>query len=501
MKLTINTQKKHGTINPKLHGQFIEFLGDCIDNGIWVGRNSEIPNVDGLRLEVVESLKALEPPVLRWPGGCYADTYHWRDGIGDPAKRPVTFNENFGTYQLDPHQFGTDEFMKFCDLIGAEPWININLLSGTVREMQEWLEYCNRQQPISLAAERRQNGHTDPYDVKYLGIGNEVWGGGGFMTPQQYAAKYREYALAVPTFKTQPTDDDTIYKIASGPDGNKPRERVAWTKALLQSLASYRQPAIDALDLHFYNWNIEHPADTPTQFSEDDWFRVIDQAQELDDVLTEQETLIAEGLAHMPIPESSLDQRLTHLDLVVGEWGNWHRTAFTAQPALFQQVTMRDAITTAVSLNILQSHCETVTMACVAQTVNVLNSLILTDGPATVLTPNYDVFMLYKGHRNGHVLELNPTTSSKTLLTFASIKENVITLSVINTDLANADTLSINFEQTVTNITAQTLHAAHMTDYNSATHPDLIRRQDLPLTTAVTTNHTLSVPAASVSTF
>ncbi|AKP64249.1 beta-xylosidase alpha-L-arabinosidase [Levilactobacillus koreensis JCM 16448] len=498
MKIHLDSKNTYGTINPKLHGQFIEFLGSCIDDGIWVGKDSTIPNIRGLRQDVVEALKALEPPIVRWPGGCYADTYHWRDGIGDPTKRPVTFNENFGTYELDQHQFGTDEFMDFCNLIGAEPWLNVNLLSGSVQEMKDWLEYCNRKQPTSLAKLRQANGHTEPYNVKYVGIGNEVWGGGGFMTPQQYAMTYRKYATAMPTFKTSLFDQENAYKIASGPDGNKPKERVRWTREFLAALANYRQPDIDAIDLHFYNWNIDHENDTPTDFTPNDWTRVIQDAHELDDVISEQESLITKGLANMPIPESTMDHRLDHIDLVVGEWGNWHRPAFTARPALHQQVTMRDALTTAISLNILQKHCDSVAMACVAQTVNVLNSLLLTDGDKTILTPNYDVFMMYKGHRGGHVLPLDAETPD--VETFASVKNNTITVSLSNTAIREPKTITLIFDHNVQLSTAETLNATHVTDYNDAAHPNAVRRHPLAMAQMTGRQQTVTLPAASVTT-
>ncbi|MGL2223061.1 hypothetical protein [Oenococcus oeni] len=167
MKININDQNSYGQINPNLHGQSIEFLGNCIDEGIWVGKDSKIPNIDGMRKGTVDALKKLAPPVVRWPGGCYADTYHWRDGIGPQKDRPISFNENFGTYQRDRHSFGTDEFMEFCELIGAQPWFNINMLSASVQEMKDWMEYCNRSEKTSLSNQRKDNGHAEPYAVKY----------------------------------------------------------------------------------------------------------------------------------------------------------------------------------------------------------------------------------------------------------------------------------------------------------------------------------------------
>lgn len=495
------TDQTYGVVRPELHGQFIEFLGQCIDQGIWVGKESDISNVDGFRLDVVEALKALSPAVVRWPGGCYADTYHWRDGIGDPDKRPTTFNENFGTYELDHHQFGTDEFMQFCELINARPWLNINLLSGSVSEMQEWMSYCNQDEKTTLAKLRDANGHSEPYHVKYWGIGNEAWAGGGFMTPEMYSQKYREYASAMPTFKKSIFDDNKIYKIASGPDGNKPLERVNWTRDLLASLAKYRQPEIDALDLHFYNWNLDNPKDTPTHFNAKDWDRVINGAYELETVIQEQSRVIADGLARMPKPESEMDQRLEHLDLVVGEWGNWHKTAFTAQPALKQQVTMRDAVTTAITLNILQRHCNQVSMACVAQTVNVLNALILTEDEETILTPNYDVFMMYRDFENGEALTLTVDDENPNLDVFATKNGDEINLSVVNKNNATEQALQLGFDHPVKMTKHQQLVSDDNQAFNSAQQPDRIRRQQVAVTETSAKQVTLMVPSASVSVF
>lgn len=318
------------------------------------------------------------------------------------------------------------------------------------------------------------------------------------MTPQQYAEEYRRYATAMPTFQKSLFDKAHLYKIASGPDGNKPQERIHWTQDLLEALSKYRQPAIDAIDLHFYNWNIKHKTDTPTNFTPEDWTRVIHNAYELDDVLSEQEDLVTKGLANIPIPESPLDQRLNNIDIVVGEWGNWHQSAFTARPALYQQVTMRDAITTAISLNILQRHCQTVQMACVAQMVNVLNSLILTSGEHTILTPNYDVFMMYKGHRGGHVLNL--TTISPDIDVFASVKNNLITVNLTNTTIDTPQPLTLEFEHEVQLQTAEILNANHVTDYNNATHPNAVRRHPLTTDKSIGKQQTFTLPAASITT-
>ncbi len=500
MSIVIDPTRTIGRIDPKLHGQFIEFLGECIDEGLWVGEDSPIENVNGYRKATLDALRAIAPPLIRWPGGCYADTYHWRDGVG--KNRTTTFNENFATYELDPHGFGTDEFLRLCEMLGAEPWININMLSGSIAEMREWMEYCNREQPTDLAKERAANGHPAPYGVKYWGLGNEVWAGGGTMTPQTYMDEYRRYASAMPSFTTDLFTPTPMYAIASGPDGNKPRERVKWTEDFFRLLAEYRQPKIDGYDLHFYNWNIDNDSDTPTEFDEDGWNTVVNGCLDLEDILRDQWSLMNTGLALINEPESSMDSKLSHVDLIIGEWGNWHKTAFYARPALKQQVTMRDAVTTALTLDLLQRNCDKVTMACNAQTINVLNSLILTEGENTILTPNYDVFMMYKPHRGATALDVPRCDTESPVYTFASLSEDgrTITVNLTNAAMSNKTDINLTFPVDVRLDAMTTLAADDPHNCNTADEPDAVRAVNVPVDSTTATSHTIALPAASVST-
>lgn len=502
----IDPFKTIGRIDPKLHGQFIEFLGECIDEGLWVGEDSFIENENGYRKDVLDALRALEPPLIRWPGGCYADTYHWRDGIGLQEGRATTFNENFATYELDDHHFGTDEFLRLCETLGAEPWININMLSGSVAEMKDWMEYCNREQPTDLANERARNGHPRPYNVKYWGIGNEVWAGGGTMTPQTYLDEYRRFASAMPSFTTDVFEPSPMYAIACGPDGNKPRERVAWTQDFFRGLAQYRQPRINGYDLHFYNWNIDSDQDTPTEFDEAGWDSVIHGCLELEDILRDQWRLMNDGLALIHEPEASMDSKLGHVDLIIGEWGNWHKTAFTARPALRQQVTMRDAITTALTLDLLQRNCDKVSMACNAQTINVLNSLLLTDGDKTILTPNYDVFMMYKAHRGATALDVprcDPADGS--VYTFASVSEDgsELLVNLTNAHMNDAVEAELKLPCKAWADSMWILCSNDPHDCNTVDSPDLIRARKIDVDSVVRQSGgmlTVSLRPASVST-
>lgn len=513
-KISIDINKSVGIVSKELHGQFIEFLGTGIYDGIWVGEESDIPNYNGLRKEVVDALKKIEPPIIRWPGGCYADTYHWRDGVGPRENRKITYNENFGTEEIENNHFGTHEFIELCKLVGAEPWININLLSGSVKEMVDWIEYCNRPSGTSLSNERITNGSEEPFNVEYWGIGNEAWAGGGNYTAQSYANDYRKYATAFPKFGSGiPWAEETISTklIAVGPDGNKPKERVKWTKDFFKAIRDYRQPKINSYDLHFYNWNISHPEDKVTDFDKDSWYRVIDGAFELEEVIKEQYELIQEELAKIEPLEGPFPSE-THCDLIVGEWGNWHNMNPDVPSVLWQQCTMRDAITTALTLDIFHRNSDKVKIACVAQSVNVLNSLFLTDGAATILTPNYYVFEMYKVHRDSESIAYSldsETVSGETfsnlnkIYSFVSKREDIISISIVNIEMDHSESIEIQFESNLEYLEGVSLYSKQPTDYNSAENPNQVApsKPDSPNYSTEKNSWTLEVPKASVSVF
>ncbi len=465
-----------GIIEKELHGQFIEFLGSCIYDGIWVGENTDIPNVNGIRKSVADALNELEPPLLRWPGGCYADTYHWRDGIGDRKKRPVTYNENFGTYEPDTNQFGLHEFMEVCQMTGAKPWINVNRMTGSPQEMREWMEYCNRKEGTDLSKEREENGSRESFDVSYWGIGNEVWGGGGTMTASDYANDYRRFSSSVPTFASANGPSEVPMRlIACGPDGNKPKERVRWTKDFFQALAEYRMPPLYGYDLHFYNWNMKEGQTSESEFSKQEWYDVIHGCLELENVIKEQHELMQEGLKRIPKPEGFFPYPDKGCRLILGEWGNWHRPAFYNRPALFQQSTMRDAVTTAISLDILHRNCNKVAAACVAQTVNVLNSLLITEKEKCIRTPNYDVFMLYKVHRGAMAVEIKNMELPDEVFLFASVKDSILSVNLINANYETAQSVFMATEIQSCFIKVESLYSEHPQDCNTWDDPDRVR--------------------------
>lgn len=496
-------------IDEKLHSQFIEFLGTCIDGGIWVGEQSEIPNIDGLRRDVVEALRELNPPVVRFPGGCFADTYHWRDGIGDKNKRPVSFNTNFGTMQPEKHHFGTHEFMRFCELIDSRPWLNVNMLSGNVQEMCEWAEYCNRDAGTTLTEERARNGSPEPFNVEYWGLGNESWAGGGNYTAEGYAAEYRKYATAFPRFPVPGKRFGANEKlIAVGPDGNKPEERVRWTKDFFEAYAQYRQAPLYGYDLHFYNWNIDRPEDKVTSFSKEDWYRVLAGAGELEEIILEQHALVAEGMAKIR-QEGPWSSGNPECKLIVGEWGNWHRQSFEAGPALFQQCTMRDALTTALTLDIFHRNAGKVEMACAAQAVNVLNSVLLTFGSQTVRTPNFHVYRLYEPHRGAKTLPVaveseklyGGVTDVYGIHSFASIRDGIVTINVVNTDYEQSRSVTIGADGKLTFLSACQLGGIDPESCNTPEAPETVAIQNAEAPVQTENSFTVTVPKASVTVY
>lgn len=500
--IEIISRRKNPIIHSELHGQFIEFLGAAIYDGIWVGEDSSIPNIHGLRKDVVEALQKIHPPVIRWPGGCYADTYHWRNGIGPRKERPITYNENFGTYERDDNSFGTHEFMELCRLVGAKPWFNVNMMTGTPAEMRDWIEYCNRKEDTSLSRERAKNGDKDPFNVEIWGIGNEPWAGGGNMTAEGYADAYRRFSSSIPSFASVQNGGKSelnLKRIACGPDGNKPRERFEWTKRFFKALGQFRCPPIDGYDLHFYNWNIDHPEEKVTEFDEAEWIRVISGCLELEKVIEEQYTLIQEGVSSLPVSEGAFHVDKPVCQLVIGEWGNWHGAAFTGRPALYQQCTMRDAVTTALTLDLLHRNCDKVRMACNAQTVNVLNSLILTDRESCILTPNYYVFDLYQVHREAEYVPLSWNEGMDGVFLTASKKDGILSLDVVNANMSQDKTISFYPGMGARFVEGSILTSSDPHDVNDKNNPYRIVPRKAQEPEEQRGTYTVTLPKASVS--
>ncbi|MBO9707133.1 MAG: alpha-N-arabinofuranosidase [Caulobacter sp.] len=358
-------------IDPEIYGQFAEHLGGGIYGGVWVGEDSKIPNIRGYRRDVVEALKALHVPLVRWPGGCYAEEYHWREGIGPRAARKVRVNNSWGGTE-ESNQFGTHEFMDFAELIGAKAYINANLGAGTPQEMVDWIEYMTSSSRSALAQERRANGRDKPWSVDWIAIGNESWGCGGTMRSEYYADLYRQWSTFV-----RPPGDRPVRKLAVGPSGDD----YAWTETVMKSAGKM----MDALSLHYYtlptgDWAKKGDA---VAFGEAEWAATFKQTLKMEELVTRHSAIM---------DKYDPDKKVA---LAVDEWGTWYDTAPGA-PALNQQNSLRDALVAAINLNIFHAHADRVRMTNIAQMVNVLQAMVLTDGDKMVLTPTYHVYALYR---------------------------------------------------------------------------------------------------------
>ena len=368
------TAQDQPVIPAELYGQFSEHLGKCIYEGIWVGPESDIPNVDGYRTDVLEALRALKVPVLRWPGGCFADEYHWMDGIGPRENRPKLVNNNWGG-TVEDNSFGTHEFLNLCEMLGTQPYISANVGSGTVEELAKWVEYMTAEGG-TMAELRASNGRKEPWKVKYLGVGNESWGCGGDMTPEYYSDVYKRYALYARNY-----NGNSLFKIACGASDYD----YNWTKVLMKNA----RKKMKGLSLHYYTcktWS--GSKGSATQFTPEEYYNVLAKTCEIEEVLKN----------HFAIMDAyDPDKKIA---LVLDEWGTWFDVEPGTNPGwLFQQNTMRDAMVAALNLNIFQKHTDRLKMANIAQIVNVLQSMILTDGPRMVLTPTYHVFRMYNVHQ------------------------------------------------------------------------------------------------------
>jgi alpha-L-arabinofuranosidase len=376
-RIVIEADQGKQRISKHIYGHFAEHLGRCIYEGLWVGEGSPIPNTRGIRDDVAAALRALKMPNLRWPGGCFADTYHWRDGVGPKAERPGMVNTHWGGVTESNH-FGTHEFLDLCSMLGAEPYICGNVGSGTVREMAEWLEYLTMPEESPMSALRRANGRDRPWDIRYWAVGNENWGCGGSMLPLQYAYEFRRYQTYCKHFGKK-----KLYKVACGFNDD-------WNEVLMREAGGL----MDGLSVHYYTfadkWERKGAA---VGFPLSEWYSSLKNALGL-------EEFILRTAAIMDRHDSA-----KRVGMVVDEWGAWWDPEPGTNPAfLYQANTIRDALIAGLSLDIFNRHADRVHMANIAQTVNVLQAMVLTDGPRMVLTPTYHVFDMYKVHQDAILL-------------------------------------------------------------------------------------------------
>ncbi len=468
-KIDVVLDEPIATISPNIYGHFSEHLGACIYEGAWVGEGSSIPHTGGLCSDVVTALRRVNPPVMRWPGGCFADDYHWRDGIGPADERPRRINIHWGDV-VETNAFGTHEFIRYCRAIGAQPYIAGNLGSGTPQEMRDWVEYCNFPGGTTLTDQRTTNGDAEPFHVRYWGVGNENWGCGGHFTPEDYATEYRRYATYLRDF-----GGDDLYLIACGPNGND----LDWTRRFFTKLFDGPPSArrIHGYAAHYYC----NTPGTAFEYDANGWYRLLEQAQGMERLVTQQRALM-----------DAFDPA-RRIGLIVDEWGAWHQPTPGRNPKfLWQQNTLRDAMLAAITLDIFNRHADKVVMANIAQTINVLQALLLTENGQTVVTPTYHVFDLYRAHQGGQAVRTLFDAPDVTfayadapcrlsgLAGSASLKERELTLTVVNSRIGEPVEAAIRLlgdaqvvEGRETLLTHSDIHA-----HNTFDAPDTVRLSD-----------------------
>ncbi|MSP13728.1 MAG: alpha-N-arabinofuranosidase [Chloroflexi bacterium] len=490
-QIVINADLGQASISKHIYGHFAEHLGHGIYGGFWVGADSLIPNTRGIRNEIVAALRAVRIPNLRWPGGCFADEYHWMDGIGPNPQRPAMINTHWGGVTENNH-FGTHEFMDLCEQLDCEPYICGNVGSGTVQEMQQWVEYLTSDGASPMADLRRRNGREEPWRVRFWGVGNESWGCGGNMKAEYYAHEYLRYQTYLRNF-----GDNRIFKIAGGANDTD----YHWTEVLMKEARSNRgHPCMHGLSLHYYT------PDSPsrlkghaTQFGEQEWINILNAATKIDGLITN----------HTAIMDQHDPQR--DVGLMVDEWGTWYAVEAGTDPNfLYQQNSLRDALAAALTLNIFNRHCERVRMANIAQTVNVLQALILTEAGSEriVLTPTYHVYEMYQVHQDATLLPLdlrcedyNFGNQTMPGLSATASRDRAgrvhLTLCHVNPN-RNVD---VRFEvrgMALKAVTGRVLTADHMTAHNTFNAPAQVRPSALPTATIQNNQFTLTIPAMSV---
>jgi alpha-N-arabinofuranosidase len=394
------TEPSGPVISRDIFGQFAEHLGEGIYGGIWVGKDSPIPNVRGIRSDVVAALRAIKVPVVRWPGGCFADEYHWRNGIGPASQRATTVNANWGNV-IEPNSFGTDEFMDFVDQIGSEAYINVNIATGTPQEAADWLEYMTTDLPTTLGKKRVENGHAKPYRIKYMGVGNESWGCGGNMSAENYVERLKLFTTFVHNLNPEQGSPmryvrgpNAMQRIAVGPEDNN----IEYTEAAMKAWQSSRpwRWGFEGLSLHFYTMGSTPMSSPATDFGEKDYVDFVKQTLSIDDMISTNAAIM---------DKYDPDKKVA---LVVDEWSAWLKPMPGTNPRfLKQQNSLRDAILASLNLNIFARHADRVRMANIAQMANVLQSMVLTEGEKMLLTPTYHTYKMHVPFQDAQLIPLS----------------------------------------------------------------------------------------------
>lgn len=467
--ITVHPDQGKEIISKHIYGHFAEHLGTCIYGGLWVGEDSSIPNTNGYRNDVVTALKELQIPNLRWPGGCFADEYHWMDGIGPKENRPRMVNNNWGG-TVEDNSFGTHEFLNLCELLGCEPYVSMNVGSGTVQETAQWVEYMTAEDG-PMAKLRKQNGREKPWKVKYIGVGNESWGCGGNMRPEYYADLYRRYQTYCREY-----NGNRLFKIASGASDYD----YNWTEVLMKNVGHQMR----GLSLHYYTcagWS--GSKGSATEFDDAQYYWALGKCLEIEEVLQK----------HIAIMDKY--DRRKRIGLMVDEWGTWwDEEPGTVRGHLYQQNTMRDAFVAALTFNVFHKYTDRVKMTNIAQIANVLQSMILTKGDKMVLTPTYHVFNMYKVHQEATHLPLTLACDTMNVrsdyfgrkegerklpmmsVTASRNKEGVIHISLANVSLKETNEIELNLDGIkVKEVIGTILTSKHIEDHNTFENPDLVR--------------------------
>jgi alpha-N-arabinofuranosidase len=456
-RVTVNADEGKHQISRHIYGHFAEHLGRCIYDGFYVGEsNTRIPNKNGVRLDVVSALKKLKIPNLRWPGGCFADTYHWKDGVGPKAKRPKIVNTWWGGVTED-NSFGTHDFLNMCELLGTEPYLAGNVGSGTVQDLTEWVQYVNFEKNSPMSNLRQQNGREKPWNVKFWGVGNEAWGCGGNMKPDYYANVYRQYS----TFMNPQVGKERIFRIASGATDDD----YNWTETLMKNIPA---KMMEGLAMHHYSvltWD-EGKKGSATKFPDEEYFKIMQKALLMDELIEKHSAVMDKY-----DPEKKVA-------LIVDEWGGWYNVEPGTNPGfLYQQNTMRDAVLAGATLNIFHKHCERVRMANLAQAVNVLQAVILTKGEKLLLTPTYHVLEMYNVHQDATMLPVSVKSEDfkfgKEKLPAVSVsasrdKAGKVHVSLVNIDPTKAQEISVDLKGLKAKaVTGRILTSANVRDHNT----------------------------------
>ncbi|MDA0178430.1 alpha-N-arabinofuranosidase [Mesoflavibacter profundi] len=460
-KVTFSNINSDTKISKHIYGHFAEHLGRCIYGGFYVGEDSNIPNTNGVRNDVIKALKELKVPNLRWPGGCFADTYHWKDGVGPKDQRPSMVNKWWGDV-VEDNSFGTHDFLNLCEVLEAEPYLAANVGSSTVKEFTEYIQYVTRENGVPMSDYRIENGRKEPWKVKYWGVGNEMWGCGGNMTPEHYANIYRQYA----TFMTDWTNSDGFYRIASGAnvaDYN-------WTEVLMREIP---KNLIEGVALHSYSFVEWDKKGSATDFDEAQYFSTMQTALKMDELIQK----------HTQIMDKYDPEK--KVDLIVDEWGGWYQVEEGTNPGfLYQQNTMRDAMIAGTTLNIFNNWAKRVKMANLAQTINVLQAVILTEDEKMLLTPTYHVMKMYNVHHDATLLpisfdapnyEFNGETLPAVSISASKDKNGAAHISLVNIDSKKENEVVIDVEGLkIKEISGQILKSNNLQDHNTFNNPNNI---------------------------